>query len=962
MRFLRGDKVLQRPRAFIQREKRGGVVELLRERRGAAPAAGAAPTRRARFTRLTRRRGLALDLGHQGEALVGRLLGAGLHEFAIGGSATAAAAAATTGARRALFSLFAIGAARIVAIAICAARLAVATGRHNLLLLALIGFCRDERLIFEDFLLERLRADGIDAQGRGRRREARPGGRLAALKRVIIGARERVVRGHGDMDAEAQLQRLKMRALLVEDVERDDGAGAQRHIMRGALEQRLLQHAQHMQRDGGGGANMARARAMRADHGRAFHHAGADALARHFEQAEMRDAADLDAGAIVLERVLQPALDGAIVPALLHVDKIDDDETGEIAQAQLAGDFVRRLQIGAQRRVLDIVLARRAARVHVDRHQRFGLVDDQIAAGFQRHMIGEHGVELGLDPGLGEDRRGLAVELHILGMARHEHAHEVLGLAVGVLARDHDLLDVAAVKIADGALDERAFLIDEGRRRGTQRQFAHALPEPQQIFEIALDLGLGARRAGRAQDDAHALRHFEVVHDLLETLAVGAVGDLAGDAAAARRIGHEHRITAGEREIGGERRALVAALLFHDLHEQHLTALDDFLDLVLTARARHAEGRLVHRVAANMLDVLFLVVLFVLVVVRLIPGRGAGGDLGRLEGVLVRGLAIFRIFLPRARLVALVAAAGLQLMVGGGRLLGKLLGSALLDRAEARRIDGNRMMALVGVRLDDMRRLGQFDGLGLHLDVGRRPGLRGFGGRRVLGRRKFAFHGGLEQRLDVDRRTCQRLVAIGALLGALLLTATRAAAAAAMRTVLLLLMLAMGAALFFEQRLTVGDGDLVIIRMDFGEGEKAVAVAAVIDESRLKRRLHPRDLGEINIAAQRFLFGGLEIEFLYAITAKHHHPGFFRVGGVDEHFVCHEKLLGALRGRRLAARAAVRSGMRRRRIARARRRERFLSEKGEEARGLEHAGRREGRRTDRVAPHAGQGRARRRSA
>ena len=76
----------------------------------------------------------------------------------------------------------------------------------------------------------------------------------------------------------------------------------------------------------------------------------------------MRDAADLDAGAVVLERLLQPALDRAVVALLVHVDEVDDDQAGEIAQAQLPRDFVGRLEIGLERGVLDVVLARGAAR------------------------------------------------------------------------------------------------------------------------------------------------------------------------------------------------------------------------------------------------------------------------------------------------------------------------------------------------------------------------------------------------------------------------------------------------------------------------------------------------------------------------------------------------------------------------------------------------------------------------
>src|SRR6185295_11886525 len=48
----------------------------------------------------------------------------------------------------------------------------------------------------------------------------------------------------------------------------------------------------------------------------------------------------------------------------------------------------------------------------------------------------------------------------------------------------------------------------------------------------------------------------------------------------------------------------------------------------------------------------------------------------------------------------------------------------------------------------------------------------------------------------------------------------------------LFLGLAMGAFVGLDQRLTVGDRDLVIFGMDFAEGQKTVAVTAIFDESR----------------------------------------------------------------------------------------------------------------------------------
>ena len=76
------------------------------------------------------------------------------------------------------------------------------------------------------------------------------------------------------------------------------------------------------------------------------------------------------------------------------------------------------------------------------------------------------------------------------------------------------------------------------------------------------------------------------------------------------------------------------------------------------------------------------------------------------------------------------------------------------------------------------------------------------------------------------------------------------------------------------RRLTIGHRDLVVVGMDFVEGEEAVPVAAVLDEGRLQRRLNARHLGEIDIAAKQFAGGGFEIEFLYPAVRAAPRPGF----------------------------------------------------------------------------------------
>ena len=175
-------------------------------------------------------------------------------------------------------------------------------------------------------------------------------------------------------------------------------------------------------------------------------------------------------------------------------------------------------------------------------------------------------------------------------MARHEHAHEVLGLLIGIGAGNQNLIDILAVEIAQRPFDQRAFLINELGSGGFERQIAHRFPHPQQIFEIALDLDLGAASTGGAQDHAHAFRHFEFGGGFAQSRPIVRIGDLAADAAAARGIRHQHRVASGERKVRRQRRAFGAALFLDHLHQHHLPALDHFLDFVLAAIARGTIG------------------------------------------------------------------------------------------------------------------------------------------------------------------------------------------------------------------------------------------------------------------------------------------------------------------------------------------------------------------------------------
>jgi hypothetical protein len=168
-------------------------------------------------------------------------------------------------------------------------------------------------------------------------------------------------------------------ALAVEQPEGDRGRDVHHDLGGAALAALLLDGAQHREPAALDAADQTAALAVRAGDEGVLHQRRAQPLARHLEQAEMADPADLDARAVLLQRVLQAALDHAVVLARLHVDEVDDDQPRQVAQAKLARHLVGGLEVGAQRRVLDVAVARGAARVHVDGDQRLGLVDDDVA-------------------------------------------------------------------------------------------------------------------------------------------------------------------------------------------------------------------------------------------------------------------------------------------------------------------------------------------------------------------------------------------------------------------------------------------------------------------------------------------------------------------------------------------------------------------------------------------------------
>ena len=417
-----------------------------------------------------------------------------------------------------------------------------------------------------------------------------PAGGFELLDRKIRADQEGI-RLDPDRHAIAGLDLGDMFAFVVHQVVDDTHRCFQQYLARTAAGALLFQLAQDHQGKVFVRTDQTGAVTMRTGLCRGLDHAGAQALAAHLHQAETGNPAHLNTGAIIFQRLFQPFFHRVVVAAFVHVDVIDHDQTGQIAQAQLAGNLVRGFKVGFAGGFLDAALAGGAARVHVDRHQRFGHADHDIAAGFQLNRRIEHAGQIGFDLIPRKQRQAFLVMFHILGVGRHDHFHEILGRAIAFFAFHQNFVNLAVIQVADRTFDQVAFLVNLGRRDGFQRQFANLLPQALQIFVIALDLGLGALGPGGADNQTSPVWHVDFIGNRLQLLAVCRIGDLAGNTAATGGVRHQHAIAACQRKIGGQRRALVAALFFHHLHQQYLAHLDHFLNLVTarTGLARRAQ-------------------------------------------------------------------------------------------------------------------------------------------------------------------------------------------------------------------------------------------------------------------------------------------------------------------------------------------------------------------------------------
>lgn len=215
------------------------------------------------------------------------------------------------------------------------------------------------------------------------------------------------------------------------------------------------------------------------------------------------------------------------------------------------------------------------------------MVDHDRAARRQRHRARVRGFDLVLDLEAREEGHVVVIALHLADVVGHHDVHERARLIVDLGRVDQDFADVRLEIVPDRSDHEARFEVDQHRLAGVAalRRRLDRAPELQQVVQVPLQFLGAAADARGAGDHAHAVGDLQLRHRLAQFLALVAL-DAARHAAAARVVRHQHEVAAGERDEGGKRRALVAALFLLDLDDQLLALAQRVLD----ARGAHVDA------------------------------------------------------------------------------------------------------------------------------------------------------------------------------------------------------------------------------------------------------------------------------------------------------------------------------------------------------------------------------------
>ena len=187
--------------------------------------------------------------------------------------------------------------------------------------------------------------------------------------------------------------------------------------------------------------------------------------------------ANLDTRTILAHRFAQTVFNRTLVTNRGHVDKVDNNQTTQVAQAELAGDFISGFKVGVEGGLFDIAAARRTCGVDVDSGQRFCGIDNDRTAGWQTHFTLEGGLNLGFNLIVAEKWDFTGVQFDFAGEVRTTQCGDVLASQLKHFrVVDENFTDILTQIVAEGTYNNVTFLVDQERSRAAFCCFLDSFP------------------------------------------------------------------------------------------------------------------------------------------------------------------------------------------------------------------------------------------------------------------------------------------------------------------------------------------------------------------------------------------------------------------------------------------------------------------------------------------------------
>ena len=295
-----------------------------------------------------------------------------------------------------------------------------------------------------------------------------------------------------------------------------------------------------------------------------------DAVACDLHQAEFAQRQDGVPRFVAFHLFGHEVEEGFAVLGLGHIDKVDDDYTSHVAQAQLACYLFGTLDVDLKGGIF-LAVARFdvVAAIDVDDVHSFGVLNVEVDSRADGYDAAKRAAYIALHAEGFEDGGFQFIEFHDVFFARAHLADTLSHLGVEFRGIDGDGIEVVGQKVADEGRGGVEFGVYFAWGTDALKFFGHLLPAVEELAEVGVEFGHAFAFGHCADDDAEVL-WADALQQAAEPVALGRASDFLRDGYFIAEWA-EHEVVASYRDVARQFWAFGGDGFFRDLHQYGLT-------------------------------------------------------------------------------------------------------------------------------------------------------------------------------------------------------------------------------------------------------------------------------------------------------------------------------------------------------------------------------------------------------